>query len=153
MAEGPEIDWREAMSSLKGRTLRLYWIVQKEYDGLGIDGIMERGKFKKRSDIDPHIATLRRLKLISKSEDGRYFVPPGIKERLNFAIRSFVYFKGRLIPRALIGAIAFTAFFTAYLILLVPRGPAWTPSLALGLALCAVNWIWAISNWLRRPFK
>ncbi|MEM2601732.1 MAG: hypothetical protein QXW19_02025, partial [Candidatus Bathyarchaeia archaeon] len=90
MAEGFEIDWREAMSSLKGRTLRLYWIIQKEYDGLGIDGIMERGRFKKRSDIDPHLATLRRLKIISRSGDGRYFVPPEIKERLNFAIRSFV---------------------------------------------------------------
>jgi hypothetical protein len=152
-AEGPEIDWRRAMGSLKGKTLRLYWIIQKEYEGLDIDAIMERGKFKRRSDIDPHLATLRRLRIIARSEDGKYFVPPEIRERLNFAIRSFVFLKGTLVPRALIGAIAFTAFFAIYLALFVPRGPAWTPMLAFGLALCAVNWIWAISNWARRPFK
>jgi hypothetical protein len=153
MAEGQEIDWRQAMSLLKGKTLRLYWIIQKEYEGLEIDRIMERRGFEKRSDIDPHLAVLRRLRLIARSEDGKYFVPPAIKEKLNFAIRSFLYLRGTLVPRALIGAIAFTAFFAVYLAFLVPRVEAWTSLLVIGLALCAVNWIWAISNWMRRPFR
>ncbi len=138
------------LREVTGKALRLYWHVERS-QGATLDELVMKKSFKKRSDLDPSLATLRRLGLVRRGEDGRYHVPPEIASQASFLFKAFRPIGKFAVPYSLLSALGFSAFFFGSLLFTEAgeRGPV----VLMGTVISVLFWVWAGYTWSKRPFK
>ncbi len=147
MSSTDKIDWKRVALEVRGKTMRLYWHIQKS-DGLTMEEIKSKRGFTSRADIDQCLSKLRRLGLV-QVEGGQYFVPFKIRQEAEFLLKWFMVWGNFVFPRSLIGAVGFTIMFIGL----------WLASdrtlgfLALGAIFAATFWIMTALIWLREPSR
>jgi len=136
---------------VRGKALRLYWLLDRP-GGASIDELaMSRSFKKKRSELDRALATLRRVGLIRRDEDGRYYVPPEIAPTASFLLKAFRPMGRYVVPYSLISAVLFTVFFFASLLFAEPAGRDLV--VIMGAVIASLFWAWAAYTWAKRPFR
>lgn len=138
------------MREVRGKTLRLYWYLEKP-GGLTMFEIQLKRGFKNRSELDPALAKLKRLSLVRRDDEGHYYIPPKIADKGSFLFRSFIPVGNLAIPYSFISAVLYSVFLLGSLIATPELGRTYV--MVIGLVMSFVFWIWAGYTWSRRPFK
>lgn len=118
-----------------------------------MEDIQTKKTFKKRSEVDLHLAKLRRLGLIERDEEGNYRVRWDVRDKINFLLKRFIVLGSYVVPRPLLGGILFLIFAVSYGFMLLPQPEEAMMSIQMGAFLAALFFIWSAYIWVKRPYK
>jgi len=138
-------------SSLKGKTLLVYWyLLQQPTHTVGVREVQRALGFSSPSIAVHHLEKLQDLGLIQKKGTGEYV----LEEEVKVGILRFFTRMGRfLVPRYLFYSVLFSTILTGYLLLCILGQIA--PSLyavLFGLIGSTTFWYETIRLWREKPF-
>jgi predicted DNA-binding transcriptional regulator len=146
-----ENDLRIIESSLKGKTLLVYWyLLQQPTHMVGIRQVQRALGFSSPSVAVHHLEKLQDLGLVRKKITGEYV----LKEEVKVGILKFFTRMGRyLVPRYFFYSVLLTTMLTTYLVM-CSLGYIFLSIYALmfGSISAAILWIETIRLWKARPF-
>jgi predicted DNA-binding transcriptional regulator len=146
-----EPDMAVLESSLKGKTLLVYWyLLQQPTHMVGIREVQRALGFSSPSIAVHHLEKLQDLGLISKKGTGEYVLEEEVKVGI---LRFFTHIGRFLVPRYLFYSVLFSTMLTAYLTLcvLIQVAPSFY-ALTFGIIASIVFWVETIRLWRAKPF-
>ncbi len=152
MSKAPrEFDLAILESSLKGKTLLVYWyLLQQPTHMVGVREVQRALGFSSPSIAVHHLEKLQDLRLIRKKGTGEYVLEEEIKVGI---LRFFTRIGRFLVPRYFFYSVLFSTMLTVYLILcavthVIPSFYA----LMFGLIASLIFWLETIRLWRAKPF-
>lgn len=146
-----ELDQTLLESTLKGKTLIVYWYMLQQPDRtVGVREVQRALKFSSPSIAVHHLEKLEELGLVRKKPTGEYT----LKEEVKIGILRFFARVGRLmVPRFLFYSVLFTTMLATYIALCV-LGQVWPNLYAVmfGFIAAVAFWIETIRVWRAKPF-
>ena len=152
MSKSPrETDLRVIESSLKGKTLLVYWyLLQQPSHSVGIREVQRALGFSSPSIAVHHLGKLQDLGLVRKRMTGEYV----LEEEVKVGILKFFTRMGRyLVPRYFFYSVLLSTMLTTYLILcgLGQIFPSFY-AVMFGSIASVIFWIETVRLWRAKPF-
>jgi len=152
MSKSPrETDLRVIESSLKGKTLLVYWyLLQQPSHSVGIREVQRALGFSSPSIAVHHLGKLQDLGLVRKRMTGEYV----LEEEVKVGILKFFTRMGRyLVPRYFFYSVFLSTMLTTYLILcgLGQIFPSFY-AVMFGSIASVIFWIETVRLWRAKPF-
>ena len=152
MSKSPgETDLRVIESSLKGKTLLVYWyLLQQPSHSVGIREVQRALGFSSPSIAVHHLGKLQDLGLVRKKMTGEYV----LEEEVKVGILKFFTRMGRyLVPRYFFYSVLLSTMLTTYLILcgLGQIFPSFY-AVMFGSIASVIFWIETVRLWRAKPF-
>jgi len=147
-----KVDWKHLRRELSGKTGQLYWCIETS-GGISIEDIQMKKTFKKRSEVDLHLAKLRRLDLIERDGGGNYRVRWEVRNKINFLLKRFIVLGNYVVPRQLVGGILFVIFAVVYGFMLRSKLEEAMMTIQIGAVFAALFFMWSAYIWVKRPYK
>ncbi len=152
MSKSPgETDLRVIESSLKGKTLLVYWyLLQQPSHSVGIREVQRALGFSSPSIAVHHLGKLQDLGLVRKKMTGEYV----LEEEVKVGILKFFTRMGRyLVPRYFFYSVFLSTMLTTYLILcgLGQIFPSFY-AVMFGSIASVIFWIETVRLWRAKPF-
>lgn len=152
VAKAPrELDIGVIESSLKGKTLRVYWyLLRQPSRTVGVRQVQRALSFSSPSIAVHHLEKLQDLGLVDKKGTGEYVLEEEVKVGI---LRLFTHMGRFLVPRYLFYSVLFSTMLTAYLSLCVVG--QFSPSfyaVTFGSIALLVFWIETVRLWRSKPF-
>jgi hypothetical protein len=134
---------------ISGKTLRVYWYIQKKRENCGVREIQRALGFSSSSSAHYHLEKLADKGFLIKDKYGSYQVNDKVKTG---SISPFLFVHGFVFPRQLLYAmvttimnILFLIFFWRFLVLTVAL------ALAPGILACIIFWYETVKLWPSLP--
>jgi predicted DNA-binding transcriptional regulator len=145
-----ELDPAFLESSLKGKTLRVYWyMIQQQTHTVGVREVQRALGFSSPSIAVHHLEKLQDLGLIQKKDTGDYVLEQEVKVGI---LRFFSRLGRFLVPRYLFYSVLFSTMLFTYLALCI-LGQT-TPSfyaIVFGSIALIVFWVETVRLWRAKP--
>jgi len=137
--------------ALKGKAWKVYWLLLKGGHPMSVREVQKALRFSSPSVAQHHLEQLRELGLVQKQNvGGHYLLANEVKIGV---LRHFVKLGKLLFPRYFFYAVFCTAFYVAYLLMLMQ---GFTREnlfiICFGAMVSAIFWYEAIRVWSLRPF-
>jgi len=146
-----ELDQKLLESTLKGKTLIVYWyMLQQPNRSVGVREVQRSLKFSSPSIAVHHLEKLEELGLVKKKPTGEY----ALEEEVKIGILQFFTRMGRfMVPRFLFYSVLFTTMLATYSVLCI-LAHVWPNFYALvfGFIAAVAFWIETIRVWRAKPF-
>jgi predicted DNA-binding transcriptional regulator len=135
-------------STLKGNTLRVYWFLLGNSDGLaGVREVQRALRFSSPALAEYHLEKLADLGLVEKTNFGYKLV-----KAVNLGVlKQFVRFGRLMLPRHFLYATMFTTLLVFYLTQFKQVNFYSTFALVLGLLVTVVTWYETLMAWKQKP--
>jgi predicted DNA-binding transcriptional regulator len=152
MSKNPnEVDIRLIESSLKGKTLLVYWyLLQQPTHSVGVREVQRALGFSSPSIAVHHLEKLQDLGLVRKEKTGEYVLEGEVKVGI---LKFFTRFGRFLVPRYFFYSVFLSTMLITYLALclsgiLFPNVYA----IMFGSVASAIFWIETVRLWRAKPF-
>ena len=137
--------------SLRGKAWKVYWFLLKTGSPVGVREVQRALRFSSPSIAFHHLEQLRELGLVEKQEVGGHYALVG-QVKIG-VLRHYVKLGKLLFPRFFFYALFSTAFYAAYLGLIVDSFSRDNLFIIIfGAVICAIFWYEAYRVWEMRPF-
>lgn len=136
---------------LKGKAWKVYWLLLKNGHPMSVRDVQKALRFSSPSVAQHHLEQLHRLGLVKKNRaGGDYALVSQVKIGV---LRHFIKLRRFLFPRYFFYAVFSTAFYLAYLMVLMPSLSRESLFLIFfGAIVSAIFWYEALRVWRLRPF-
>jgi len=137
--------------ALRGKAWKVYWLLLKNGRPMSVREVQKSLHFTSPSVANHHLEQLRELGLVQKQDvGGHYYLISEVKIGV---LRHFVKLGKLLFPRYFFYAVFSTAFYIAYLFVLMQGFTRENLFILLfGAIVSAIFWYEAIRVWSLRPF-
>jgi predicted DNA-binding transcriptional regulator len=137
--------------ALRGKAWKVYWLLLKSGRPMSVREVQKALRFSSPSVAQHHLEQLSELGLVQKQNiGGHYFLTSEVKIGV---LRHFVKLGKLLFPRYFFYAVFSTAFYTAYLLVLMQGFTRENLFIGLfGAIVSAIFWYEAVRIWSSRPF-
>jgi len=137
--------------ALRGKAWKVYWLLLKSGRPMSVREVQKSLHFTSPSVANHHLEQLRELGLVQKQDvGGHYYLISEVKIGV---LRHFVKLGKLLFPRYFFYAVFSTAFYIAYLFVLMQGFTRENLFILLfGAIVSAIFWYEAIRVWSLRPF-
>lgn len=136
---------------LKGKAWKVYWLLLKSGHAMSVRDVQKALRFSSPSVAQHHLEQLRGLGLVEKNDAGGDYALVG--EVKIGVLRHFVKLGKLLFPRYFFYAVFSTAFYIAYIMILMQSLTRENLFLLIfGAIVSAIFWYEAFRVWRMRPF-
>ena len=137
--------------ALRGKAWKVYWFLLKSGRPMSVREVQRALRFSSPSVAHHHLEQLCELGLVSKQDIGGHYSL--VSEVKIGVLRHFVKFGRLMFPRYFFYAVFSTAFYIAYLALLMHSLTRENLFIAIfGAAVSAIFWYEAFRMWRLKPF-
>jgi len=137
--------------ALRGKAWKVYWLLLKNGRPMSVREVQRALHFSSPSVANHHLEQLRELGLVQKQEIGGHYSL--VSEVKIGVLRHFVKLGKLLFPRYFFYAVFSTAFYIAYLAMLMQSFTRENLFITIfGAIVSAIFWYEAVRVWRQKPF-